>query len=100
MHATPEATARYAARHPEYQAAGFYRTALGLTVSTLGIDTYPGDAGEGGINFLDSAINYRNQHSEHTIGAALARLQESTSSTSSASTIRKRSSAYLRFYQR
>ena len=95
MHATCEGTERYAARHPGYQAAGFYRTCSyptigGLRVSTLGIGTYLGDAtesadraytdaliaaGEGGINFFDSAINYRNQRSERSIGAAMARLQ-------------------------
>ena len=32
-------------------------------------------AGEGGINFFDTAINYRNQRSERCIGAALERLQ-------------------------
>lgn len=90
MHATPEVTARYAARRPEYQAAGFYRTVLGLTVSSLGIGTYLGDAtdaadrayidalataAEGGINFFDCAINYRHQRSERSIGAALRQLR-------------------------
>ena len=32
-------------------------------------------AAEGGINFFDTAINYRNQQSERDIGAAMERLQ-------------------------
>jgi aryl-alcohol dehydrogenase-like predicted oxidoreductase len=90
MYATSVATARYVDRHPEYRDAGFYRTILGLKVSTLGIGTYLGGlddtadrayidalvaAGEGGINFFDTAINYRNQRSERCIAAALDRLQ-------------------------
>jgi aryl-alcohol dehydrogenase-like predicted oxidoreductase len=90
MRATTEGTARYACRFPEYQAAGFYRTVFDLQVSSLGIGTYLGGiddasdrayteallaAGEGGINFFDAAINYRNQRSERAIGAALQRLE-------------------------
>jgi len=90
MHATPEGTARYAGRRPEHQAAGFYRALFDLQVSSLGIGTYLGGtddasdraytealiaAGEGGINFFDAAINYRNQRSERAIGAAIARLE-------------------------
>ena len=89
IHATAEGTAHLAAAHPAYQARGFYRTVFGLTVSTLGIGTYLGAmddaadraytealiaAGEGGINFFDTAINYRNQRSEGCIGEALRRL--------------------------
>ena len=83
--ATPSGTAHYQSRFP----ADFYRTAVGLTVSTLGLGTYLGAPDEqtdeaytsavetavlGGINFLDSAINYRNQRSERSIGTALSRL--------------------------
>jgi aryl-alcohol dehydrogenase-like predicted oxidoreductase len=82
MYATAEATARYAGRFPEFRDAGFYRTVFGLQVSTLGIGTYLNAsvdavtaAIEGGINFIDSAINYRNQQSEKDIGAALKRAQ-------------------------
>jgi aryl-alcohol dehydrogenase-like predicted oxidoreductase len=64
----------------------FYREAQGLRVSTLGIGTYLGapngatDAAyeeairaaiDGGINVIDTAINYRNQRSELAIGAAI-----------------------------
>jgi aryl-alcohol dehydrogenase-like predicted oxidoreductase len=83
--ATPAGTAEYASRFP----AHFYRAAAGMRISSLGLGTYLGgldertDAGyaeavtaavRGGINFLDSAINYRNQRSERSIGAALERL--------------------------
>ena len=82
-HATPPGTAAYASRFP----AGFYRTAQGLTVSTLGIGSYLGqmdaaaDAGyvdavgealRGGINFIDTSLNYRHQRSERNIGAAIS----------------------------
>jgi aryl-alcohol dehydrogenase-like predicted oxidoreductase len=90
MQATAEGTARYADRHPDYRDADFYRTAFDLRVSSLGIGTYLGAtdeatdraytgaliaAGERGINFFDTAINYRNQRSERCIGAALRQLQ-------------------------
>jgi aryl-alcohol dehydrogenase-like predicted oxidoreductase len=90
MYATSEGTRRYTDRYPDYRNAGFYRTVFDLQVSTLGIGTYLGEideasdrayteallrAGEGGINFFDTAINYRNQLSERAIGAALQRLQ-------------------------
>jgi aryl-alcohol dehydrogenase-like predicted oxidoreductase len=87
--ATPEATARYAARFPQ-AASGHFRQAAGkLTVSSIGIGTYLGEpddatdrryteavvaAGEGGINLIDTAINYRLQRSERSVGAALAAL--------------------------
>ena len=81
-YATPAGTAGFAARFP----AHFYRNFDGLTLSTLGLGTYlgnPDDATDrayeeavqtalrGGVNFLDAAINYRNQRSERSIGAAL-----------------------------
>ncbi|MEX2261625.1 MAG: aldo/keto reductase [Bryobacteraceae bacterium] len=84
--ATPDGTKRYAARFPAYRDAGFYREAGGLQVSSLGLGTYLGNADDetdrryaaavlaavrGGVNFLDTAINYRHQRSERSIGAAL-----------------------------
>jgi aryl-alcohol dehydrogenase-like predicted oxidoreductase len=89
MYATAEGTARYAGRFPAHRENAFYRSALNLTVSSLGIGTYLGKADEAtdqaytdallvaasnGINFFDTAINYRNQRSERCIGAALAQL--------------------------
>ena len=90
MYATTEDTTRYIDRFPRYRDAAFYRTILGLEISSLGIGTYLGaddDAadrayiealiasGVGGINLFDTAINYRNQRSERCIGAALRQLQ-------------------------
>src|SRR5437762_3520990 len=84
--ATTSGTARYTSRFSTNQ---FYREAVGLNVSSLGLGTYLGGLDErvddayasavatavcGGINFLDSAINYRHQRSERSIGAALASL--------------------------
>ena len=71
-------------------AAGHFREIPGgLVLSSIGIGTYLGDpdeptdrayasavvaAVEGGINVVDSAINYRLQRSERSIGAALKAL--------------------------
>ena len=90
MYATSEGTTRYAGRFPEFSSAAFYRTAMGLEISSLGIGTYLGAAddatdrqyidaliaaGLNGINLFDCAINYRRQRSERCIGAALEQLQ-------------------------
>jgi len=87
--ATSEGTARLAARRSGPGRFGFYRQFDNLQVSSLGLGTYlgnPDDATDiayrdaviaavrGGINFLDTAINYRHQRSERSIGAALAQL--------------------------
>lgn len=84
--ATPEGTARFASRFPAHRQNGFFRQVQGLTVSTLGIGTYLGAmdeatdasyahaiaaAAEGGINFIDTSLNYRHQHSELSTAAAL-----------------------------
>jgi aryl-alcohol dehydrogenase-like predicted oxidoreductase len=89
--ATPEGTRAYAARFTGKIAAGNFRqlVATDLSISSLGIGTYLGkpdaatDQGyagavtaavEGGINLIDTAINYRLQRSERSVGAALRRL--------------------------
>jgi aryl-alcohol dehydrogenase-like predicted oxidoreductase len=84
--ATPEGTARFASRFAAMNAAQFYRTFDGVRVSSIGLGTYLGtpddatdrayqDAGmaavRSGANVIDTAINYRNQRSERSIGAAL-----------------------------
>src|SRR5438270_701338 len=46
MYATAEGTARYAARFPEFQEAAFFRSVFNLSVSSLGIGTYLGDAND------------------------------------------------------
>ncbi len=87
--ATPEGTAAYAAAFPQFASAGHFRKlrfGAPLTVSSLGLGTYRGEADDatdagyaaalaaalaGGINLLDTAINYRDQRSERVIGRAL-----------------------------
>jgi aryl-alcohol dehydrogenase-like predicted oxidoreductase len=87
-HASAEATARYAARFSGDR-QGFFRAVQGLSVSSLGLGTYLGRMDEatdqayteavvaalrGGINFIDTSLNYRHQRSERNIGAALLAL--------------------------
>jgi aryl-alcohol dehydrogenase-like predicted oxidoreductase len=88
--ATAEGTLRYAARFQGRAAAGHFREIRGgLVLSSIGIGTYLGEPDEatdgaysdaviaavqGGINVLDSAINYRFQRSERAVGAALREL--------------------------
>ena len=86
--ATPEGTRRYCARFPK-AADGHFRDHNGLTVSSIGLGTYLGEADKQtdkrytaavvravglGANVIDSAINYRFQRSERSIGAALVKL--------------------------
>jgi aryl-alcohol dehydrogenase-like predicted oxidoreductase len=90
MPASAEGTERYVERYSAFRDAGFYRSVFDLQVSSLGIGTYLGAAddtadraytdaliaaGESGINFFDTAINYRHQRSERSIGAALRQLE-------------------------
>lgn len=82
--ATEEGTKRYRSRH----GAAVFRSFEGLSASSIGIGTYLGkdDAAtdalytesvgvalDRGINVVDTAINYRHQRSERSIGAALDR---------------------------
>jgi aryl-alcohol dehydrogenase-like predicted oxidoreductase len=85
--ATAQGTLRYAARFQGRAAAGHFRDVqAGLVLSSIGIGTYLGEpdeatdegyteavvaAVESGINVVDSAINYRLQRSERSVGAAL-----------------------------
>lgn len=83
--ATHEGTTRYRERFKD-AAPNHFRQALGLSLSSLGIGTYLGNADEKtdanytntvvravqlGVNVLDTAANYRFQRSERSIGAAL-----------------------------
>lgn len=88
--ATAEGTALYARRFKDRVASGyFHETPNGLTLSSIGIGTYLGepdaqtDSGYadavvaaigGGINVIDTAINYRFQRSERSVGDALKRV--------------------------
>lgn len=70
----------------------FYRVSQDCQLSTIGIGTYLGEPDEatdvaytaairqaviGGINVVDTAINYRQMHSELNVGAALLQLFDS-----------------------
>ena len=84
--ATLEGTERY---HERFKARlpGHFRRSNNLWVSSIGLGTYLGEptatydqlytdavtrAAQSGINIFDSAINYRHQRSERSIGKALA----------------------------
>jgi aryl-alcohol dehydrogenase-like predicted oxidoreductase len=84
--ATEEGTTKYAAKFQGHAADGHFRQGRELVLSSLGIGTYLGQANEStdagyaaavvaavelGINVIDSAINYRLQRSERSIGTAL-----------------------------
>ena len=88
---TTEGTARYVKRFSGTAAPGHFREAQTVNVSSLGIGTYLGQADdkadgsyaasvvsavENGINVIDTAINYRFQRSERSIGAALKQLEQ------------------------
>jgi aryl-alcohol dehydrogenase-like predicted oxidoreductase len=85
--ANAEATAAYAKKFPALP--GNFRLMLGMSASSIGIGTYLGDpdaetdrsyedaikaALRGGINLIDTAVNYRFQRSERNIGKAIAEL--------------------------
>jgi aryl-alcohol dehydrogenase-like predicted oxidoreductase len=89
--ATPEGTAAYRARFAGSDAKDHFRRQQGLTLSSIGIGTYLGNADtatdvgytnavvravELGCNVIDSAANYRFQRSERSIGQALRTLGE------------------------
>jgi aryl-alcohol dehydrogenase-like predicted oxidoreductase len=84
--ATLEGTTQYAEKFRGVAAEGHFRQAENLVFSSLGIGTYLGQpndsidasytaavvaAVESGINLIDTAINYRLQRSERSIGTAL-----------------------------
>src|SRR5436305_1264793 len=88
-HAGSGATKDFTERFPEQKSAEFYRSAQGLEVSSIGLGSYLGDMDErtdrgytqavvaavqGGINFIDTSLNYRNQRSELSIGEAIRQL--------------------------
>lgn len=89
LHASTEATSRYAARFAEQYEPDFFRSGFGdLHVSSLGIGTYLGECDDtdderyaatiaraiaSGVNLIDTAINYRCQRSERAAGTAIQR---------------------------
>ena len=87
--ATPEGTERYRERFAGRAAKNHFRQQQSLTLSSIGIGTYLGNADEAtdrnyasavvravqlGANVIDSAANYRFQRSERSIGQALKQL--------------------------
>ncbi|MGH9804841.1 MAG: aldo/keto reductase [Candidatus Acidiferrales bacterium] len=91
--ATTEGTSRYAQRFAATAAPGHFRERNTLRISSLGIGTYLGEpdaatdeqylravarALELGLNVVDTAINYRFQRSERSIGMALEELVAAT----------------------
>ena len=89
--ATTEGTARYAKRFASSAASGHFREAQTWTISSIGMGTYLGQpddktdgsyaasviaAVENGINVIDTAVNYRFQRSERSIGSALKQLAQ------------------------
>src|SRR5579872_150125 len=96
-HATTAGTARFCSRFPALAAAGHFRQPNAvkylddLWISSIGMGTYLGEpdaatdqrytntalhAMANGVNLLDSAINYRFQRSERSLGAALKQAVE------------------------
>ena len=86
-YATPEGTAAFAEKSDAH--ADNYRKFAGLTLSNVGLGTYLGDADDrtdalvsdavvrsvrAGINVIDTAINYRGQKAERSVGKAAAEL--------------------------
>jgi aryl-alcohol dehydrogenase-like predicted oxidoreductase len=87
--AEPDLTARFTDRFQPEKSSGFYRAVQGLEVSSVGIGSYLGDLDEetdngyagsivaavrGGINFIDTSLNYRNQRSEISLGRGIHQL--------------------------
>jgi aryl-alcohol dehydrogenase-like predicted oxidoreductase len=83
--ATADGTAAYSSRFANLK--GHFRPAIGLSFPSIGLGTYLGEPDEetdsayensvraalsGGINLIDSAVNYRFQRSERSIGKVLA----------------------------
>ncbi|MDF0552700.1 aldo/keto reductase [Kamptonema sp. UHCC 0994] len=91
--ATAEGTQRYKERHNQNCAADHFREANSLVASSIGIGTYLGESDEltdtlvtaaviesvqQGTNVIDSAINYRYQQGERSVGKAIRQLVTST----------------------
>ncbi len=86
-HATPEGTAGFAAASGARPSN--FREFGGLTLSNVGMGTYLGEADPAtdglvedavrrsvlsGVNVIDTAINYRSQKAERSVGRALSRM--------------------------
>ena len=87
LRASETGTAEYCRRFSARFVTDYFRTTpSGLTLSSIGVGTYLGEATDadddayevairhainGGVNLIDTAINYRGQRSERVIGAVL-----------------------------
>lgn len=89
-YATPEGTARFAKDHPSV-APNHFKQFEGLTLASIGIGTYLGNPDNAtdvlvkdavvksvtlGTNVIDTAINYRSQKAERSVGRAISQLTE------------------------
>lgn len=89
-YATPDDTANFARTHNKV-AANNYKNFLGLSLSSVGIGTYLGNPDtetdnlvkssikqsvNSGINVIDTAINYRSQKAERSVGKAITEMTE------------------------
>lgn len=87
--ATPEGTSSFARKNQA--AKNHYREFTGLTLSSIGVGTYLGNADDAtdllvkdavkksilsSINVIDTAINYRSQKAERSVGKAISELVE------------------------
>jgi hypothetical protein len=90
--ANAEGTQRYMERQRKKCPPAHFREAGDLVASSIGLGTYIGESNEGtnslveeavvdsvqrGVNLIDSAINYRYQHGERSVGKGVQRLVES-----------------------
>ena len=88
-HTTSDGTANFATKN--HVGKDHFRQFLGLTLSSIGIGTYLGDADNvtdvlvkdaikksvlSGVNVIDTAINYRSQKAERSVGKAISELVE------------------------
>ena len=86
--ATQEGTANFAKRQSGIT-ANYFKQFTGLTLSSIGIGTYLGNADDStdalvteaikksvmiGVNVIDTAINYRSQKAERSVGRGVAEL--------------------------
>lgn len=89
--ATPEGTDNFAKRQSNV-AKNYFKKFIGLSLSSVGIGTYLGNPDDltdkivneaiktsirSGINVIDTAINYRAQKAERTVGRAISELVQS-----------------------
>ncbi len=89
-YATPEGTLNFAKRN-QFAAKNHFRLFNGLTLSSIGIGTYLGNVDNvtdnlvkeaikksvlSAINVIDTAINYRSQKAERSVGSAVSELLE------------------------